>query len=293
MNRKLILIRPVIISLFLIILFSSCSFLKFQSSAINIIENDWSGKEVMFADVSDEILKKTNINRSWSPMKRKRTKSYYKFQKVKATVVGDYTTDGSRYLVIELKRRKQYKRKRTPWEIKNNSLPNHIYLFSDFEAAKAMVGTDIWLNDVNDVRSFFSYAQKAFNRFAKVKVIDVFPYQNGGKDWPLWLIVKSIDGRRGNVRYNGTQKILGRQNYYFIEDPLPKYWGQEIIALVRNRDLELGMNEKQVRVSRGNPDIINNTSSRHGVGQQWIYGDSLRKKTYMYFEYGKLSFIQD
>ena len=193
MNRKLILIRPVIISLFLIILFSSCSFLKFQSSAINIIENDWSGKEVMFADVSDEILKKTNINRSWSPMKRKRTKSYYKFQKVKATVVGDYTTDGSRYLVIELKRRKQYKRKRTPWEIKNNSLPNHIYLFSDFEAAKAMVGTDIWLNDVNDVRSFFSYAQKAFNRFAKVKVIDVFPYQNGGKDWPLWLIVKSID----------------------------------------------------------------------------------------------------
>ena len=53
------------------------------------------------------------------------------------------------------------------------------------------------------------------------------------------------------------------------------------------------MSKKQVRISQGNPDIINNTSSRHGIGEQWIYGDILGGKTYLYFEYGGLSFIQD
>ena len=82
---------------FYFVLFSSCSLLKFQPSSIDIIANDWSGKEVMFADVSDQILKKTNINRSWSPLARKRTRSYYKFQKGKAIVVGDYLFDDSNF----------------------------------------------------------------------------------------------------------------------------------------------------------------------------------------------------
>ena len=291
-NGKLKLIRHGLFFLFSVILISSCSLVK-SRPPINIIENEWSGEKVMFAEISDEILKTTNINRSWSPLKRKRTKSYYKFQKAKATVVGDYTAESSTYLVLELKRRKKYKRKKELWEIKDNSLPNHLYLLSDFEAAEAVVGTNIWLNEVNDVSSFFSYAEKPFNRFEKVEVVGVFPYQNGGKEWPLWLVISARDGRRGNVRYNGAQKIVGRQNYYFIEDPLPKNWDPETIRLVRNRDLELGMNGEQVRISQGNPAIINNTSSRHGVGQQWIYGDSLGQKTYMYFEYGKLSFIQE
>ena len=75
------MIGQIIVLTVYFILFSSCSLLKFQPSSIDIIANDWSGKEVMFADVSDQILKKTNINRSWSPLNRKRTRSYYKFQK--------------------------------------------------------------------------------------------------------------------------------------------------------------------------------------------------------------------
>ena len=126
-----------------------------------------------------------------------------------------------------------------------------------------------------------------------MKVVDVYTHQNDDKDWPLWLIIESKDGQRGNVRYNGAKKTLGRQNYYFIEDPLPKNWGRDTIVLVRNGGLEINMSKKQVRISQGNPNIINNTSSRHGIGEQWIYGDSLGRKTYLYFEYGGLSFIQD
>ena len=49
-----------------------------------------------------------------------------------------------------------------------------------------------------------------------------------------------------------------------------------------------GMNESQVRVSIGNPNIINNTSSRHSVSEQWIYGNNIGNKKYLLFEYGKL-----
>ena len=48
--------------------------------------------------------------------------------------------------------------------------------------------------------------------------------------------------------------------------------------------IEYGMNYEQVRASIGNPDIINNTSSRHGVSQQWIYGKNLSNKRYLFLK---------
>ena len=38
------------------------------------------------------------------------------------------------------------------------------------------------------------------------------------------------------------------------------------------------MSDEQVRVAIGNPDVINNTSSRHGVSEQWIYGNVVGEK---------------
>ena len=37
------------------------------------------------------------------------------------------------------------------------------------------------------------------------------------------------------------------------------------------------------------PDFINNTSSRHGVSQQWIYGKNLSNRRFLVFENGRLS----
>ena len=48
------------------------------------------------------------------------------------------------------------------------------------------------------------------------------------------------------------------------------------------------MNKDQVRISIGNPNVINNTSSRHSVSEQWIYGNTIGGKKYLLFEYGKL-----
>ena len=90
------------------------------------------------------------------------------------------------------------------------------------------------------------------------------------------------------VRYNGNKKIVEKQNYYFDNNPLPKKWGEDLIIKIVSGQLSLGMSPEQVRVSIGNPDVINNTSSRHGLSEQWIYGNEVGKKKYLSFEYGKL-----
>ena len=90
------------------------------------------------------------------------------------------------------------------------------------------------------------------------------------------------------VRYNGTKKIVGKQNYYFEEQPLPKIWGEDLILKIVSGKVSPGMSYEQVRVAIGNPDIINNTSSRHNVSEQWIYGNVIGEKKYLSFEYGKL-----
>ena len=90
------------------------------------------------------------------------------------------------------------------------------------------------------------------------------------------------------VRYNGNKKIVGKQNYYFDYQPLPNTWGEDLILKIVSGKVSHGMSDEQVRVAMGNPDVINNTSSRHSVSEQWIYGNVVGKKKYLSFEYGKL-----
>ena len=46
----------------------------------------------------------------------------------------------------------------------------------------------------------------------------------------------------------------------------------KILKNIIKGEIDYNMSFEQVRAAIGNPDIINNTSSRHGVSQQWIYG---------------------
>ena len=93
------------------------------------------------------------------------------------------------------------------------------------------------------------------------------------------------------ISYNEGR--VGVQDHYYISDPLPRSWGKQMIKNILNKRVEIGMKDRQVRISIGNPSYINSTSSRHGVGEQWIYLDQKGHKTYYQFEYGKLTFISD
>ena len=123
--------------------------------------------------------------------------------------------------------------------------------------------------------------------FNKVKVNGIKVFQNRGRDWPIWLELNSDSDFSTFVRYNGQKKIKGKQNYYFVENPIPKIWGSDMIRKIINGQLEYGMKEEQVRSSIGNPSTINNTSSRHSVSEQWIYGKNLENRCKFLLEIAK------
>ena len=116
-------------------------------------------------------------------------------------------------------------------------------------------------------------------------------FQNSDKKLPLWLIIESIEGDKGFLRYDRSVNNIGYQDHYFIEDPLPEEWDEKTISLIRSGKSILGMTKRQVRISIGNPEIINHTSSRHGISEQWVYKFENSNKQFYQFEGGKLTFI--
>ncbi len=86
---------------------------------------------------------------------------------------------------------------------------------------------------------------------------------------------------------------VGVQDHYYTSEPLPRSWGKGMINKLLNKKIELGMKDRQVRISIGNPDEVNVTSSRHGISEQWVYIDLTGNKTYYQFEYGKLTYVSE
>ena len=56
-----------------------------------------------------------------------------------------------------------------------------------------------------------------------------------------------------------------------LKNPIKKSWDQNSIEKIMEGKIEYGMNHEQVRASIGNPDIINNTSSRHGESAMGLW----------------------
>ena len=67
-----------------------------------------------------------------------------------------------------------------------------------------------------------------------------------------------------------------------------KGWPAEVIALVLNRQVRIGMTAEQVREAWGPPTSINTTTTRRGTHEQWVYGIG----QYLYFEDEVLTSIQ-
>ena len=271
-----------------IFLFSSCNLFKKNFFKDSIIKNKWTGETVLFSDVSIQILKQKYINRGWTKFNKNKSVPYFKLKKQKGIILGNYFNSQKEYLVVQLDNGKKYKWEKTFWQINDNALPEHLCRIEDLDQAKKLNGKYIWLNSFAGDTSFINVPGMIYSKFKKVKVIDTRVYQNGGRDWPIWLVIKSNNEFNPMVRYNGNKKIVGRQNYYFDQQPLPKIWGEDLILKIVSGKVSPGMNDEQVRVAMGNPDVINNTSSRHSVSEQWIYGKLVGKKKYLSFEYGKL-----
>tara|TARA_B100000424_G_scaffold160900_1_gene123231 strand:+ start:352 stop:1224 length:873 start_codon:yes stop_codon:yes gene_type:complete len=283
-NYKLLLL----INLF-VFLFSSCSLLNKSKNNNYIVKNRWSGEAVLFSDVSSNLLKQKYINKGWTKLNKKKSVPYFKLKKQEGIILGNYYENKKEYLVVQLNNGVIYKWEKLLWQLNDNALPGHLCRVNDLNQAKKFNGKYVWLNSVTKDTCFINPSGVIYDKFKKVKVIGTRVYQNGGRDCPIWLIIESNNEFNPLVRYNGNKKIVGKQNYYFDYNPLPKIWGEDLIIKIVSGQLSHGMTDEQVRIAIGNPDFINNTSSRHGLSEQWIYGSEIGKKKYLSFEYGKLT----
>ena len=266
---------------------TSCISFHSLSKEVIINENQWTDKNFIFSDVSKELFKQKKINENWSSFDSDKRIPYFKLKNSRGKILGDHVIDNEKFLVINLENNKKYK-----WKYdhnKENLLPSHIALDEDVENAKKLIGKNIWLNNIVSDTIFMGQLGSSFKKFQKVNVIGVKIYQNSIVDCPIWLEIDLKNDFNSYIRYNGKFKIHSRQNNYFIKNPIKKSWDQTSIEKIMEGKIEYGMNHEQVRASIGNPDIINNTSSRHGVSEQWIYGKNLSNKRYLIFENGRLS----
>ena len=278
--------RTIIISLAISINTSCVNFYSFNRE-YRINENQWTDKDFIFSDISKDLTKQKKIIENWSSFDSDRRIPYFKLKNSRGKILGDHFIDNEKFLIIKLDNNKKYKWKYD--HIKENLLPSHIALFEDVENAKKLIGKNIWLNNIVSDTIFMGQLGSSFEKFQKVNVIGVKIYQNSIVDCPIWLEIDLKNDFNSYIRYNGKFKIHSRQNNYFIKNPIKKSWDQTIIEKIMEGKIEYGMNHEQVRASIGNPDIINNTSSRHGVSEQWIYGKNLSNKRYLIFENGRLS----
>ena len=279
--------KRVIIIILAIFYKTSCISFHSLSKEIIINENQWTDKNFIFSDVSKELFKQKKINENWSSFDSDKRIPYFKLKNSRGKILGDHLIDNEKFLVINLENNKKYKWKYD--HTKENLLPSHIALDEDVENAKKLIGKNIWLNNIVSDTIFMGQLGSSFKKFQKVNVIGVKIYQNSIVDCPIWLEIDLKNDFNSYIRYNGKFKIHSRQNNYFIKNPIKKSWDQTSIEKIMEGKIEYGMNHEQVRASIGNPDIINNTSSRHGVSEQWIYGKNLSNKRYLIFENGRLS----
>lgn len=266
---------------------TSCISFHSLSREIIINENQWTDKNFIFSDVSKELFKQKKINENWSSFESDKRIPYFKLKNSRGKILGDHIKNNEKFLVINLENNKKYKWKYN--HAKKNLLPSHIAVFEDVENAKKLIGKNIWLNNIVSDTIFMGQLGSSFKKFQKVNVSGVKIYQNSIVDCPIWLEIDLKNDFNSYIRYNGKFKIHSRQNNYFIKNPIKKSWDQTSIEKIMEGKIEYGMNHEQVRASIGNPDIINNTSSRHGVSEQWIYGKNLSNKRYLIFENGRLS----
>ena len=267
----------------------NCSF--FEKGNLYIENNNFSGQKIYITPLDDKYKQTKDFNKDWTKLYSDKSRPYHRLQNKSYTIIGTYEHSDKIFVVIQDKKGDSYKKK-----IESNdkiNFPSYFLFEKTLTKAENMIGDTVWLNNTYDPQNFYTYSEHPFPRFETVKVIKVFNFQNTNKDFPLWLEVESFSGDIAYVRFNGEEGRIGFPDHYFTRDPMPRIWGKEVLDNILNQKIELGMSERQIRVSIGNPIEVNITSSRHGVGKQLVYNKKNGNKIYYQFEYGKLIYIND
>jgi len=267
--------------------------------------SEWDGRKIVFSEISKSLQQYFD---DWIY----RSGSFYK-NVIYEEVVGDtglvggiiVDKTGDEYWKIKMASGEVYFHEKDFYDLKWGFI-DHTYFLDDFDKAKQMMNKYIWLFQVKektygDDRLFVFrniYDDNAnqltkFTKFQKVKVIDVVPfvYGNTYTGSPFYLQIQSDTGEIGFVRHHSTYYgFQKRYIHFFEEDPFSPDWSDEIVGLIKEGKIRIGMSKNQVKLSWGTPDDINVTVTSRYRHEQWVYEFSSRY--YVYFDDGILTSYQ-
>ena len=176
----------------------------------------------------------------------------------------------------------------------NSPIPNcqiifnnkNIYFFSDIKKIRKIKNTISYkkikfyefkefAKVINNLKGKnFSIDKNSCSVFNKSIILSKFnilneidPFRDGGGAYRMGTYLHNLIKGFENGLKKDDVLLQGAEIY-------SKKWGKDILNKIMSGKIDYGMNESQVRVSIGNPNIINNTSSRHSVSEQWIYGNN-------------------
>lgn len=174
---------------------------------------------------------------------------------------------------------------------------NDLVYLKDIDKAKELllgkqlyILTQRWLKE-NGGKGRYDYFQK----FVPVTVTNI---GMGETDGPVKLVFKTVDGNEHflNVRFSGinnSSKVFGIDfvEAFAFENPRNLYpdISDEMWDMIQNCKVKIGMTKTEAELSWGKPKEINVGIYGSSSQDQWVYGTN----SYLYFENGKLSAIQN
>jgi len=171
-----------------------------------------------------------------------------------------------------------------------NSILEGAYFKEHLDSVKNQwIGKKIWLD--RSVKETIEYAGKCnFERLEKVTVIDIVPKYNLIGREPYYLKVKSEKEKYGFVTKSRGVGDPGEIEYYEFNPK--KYINDEnMLSLVKNRKIAIGMSKILVLVSMGkNPYEISTDESSLGIVEWWSFRNPSRT---IMFVNGKVESIQN
>lgn len=163
-----------------------------------------------------------------------------------------------------------------------------------FSGKSPKAGDVVWLTVDPSAPTFIkgeikSYTGYAYNVENSLRLHEVLYYP---EEYKKLYIHKSLVRLFKSDRecYDYAAKIRSQRATRIRNNKIKKYgWSNHINQIVTNRQIQLGMTKKQIKMSWGNPEDINRTVGVWGVHEQWCYGSGY----YLYFENGILTSWQD
>jgi len=170
--------------------------------------------------------------------------------------------------------------------VKGELVGNSIYSIDDERRAKKLIGQKIWINQNAVLKSI---KLVTLDRAVSYRLFHIEPLTVMGLHYPMighasgsgpfYLKLRNSESKEGYVPFN--------PKYLFFSYPIPKDTSPELVKVIRQQQIVLGMTAAQIALSWGTPERVNKSVGSWGVREQWVYDNQ-----YVYITNGEVTSYQ-